>query len=142
MTSRSEGGHRAVDDGPVSGGQAEKPTPEDFFAGHLSGLEKFEAVRSMIDGLGPCEVTTSKSQVAFRRRRGFAYLWMPGQYLAKPDAEVVLSIALGRRDPSPRFKEVVQVAPSHWMHHLEIHDLGDLDDEVERWLREAAERAE
>jgi hypothetical protein len=142
LTNRSGGGQRPVGDDAVSGGQAEKPTPQDFFAGHPRGLEMFEAVRSMIGGLGHLEVTTSKSQVAFRRRRGFAFLWMPGQYLAKPDAEVVLSIALGRRDPSPRFKEVVQVAPSHWMHHLEIHDLGDIDAEVEQWLREAAERAE
>ena len=79
--------------------------------------------------------------MAFRRRRGFGYLWIPGQYLVKPDVEVVLSIALDRRDPSPRFKEVVQVAPTHWMHHLEIHDLDDIDDEVEQWLREAADRA-
>ena len=142
MTSRSDGGNRAVEDAPVSGDQAEKPTPEDFFAGHPRGLEMFEAVQSTIDRLGLNEVTTSKSQVAFRRRRAFAYLWMPGQYLAKPGSEVVLSIALGRRDPSPRFKEVVQVATAQWMHHLEIHDLGDLDDEVEQWLREAAERAE
>jgi len=32
--------------------------------------------------------------------------------------------------------------PAHWMHHLEIQDLGDLDHEVEQWLREAADRAE
>jgi hypothetical protein len=102
----------------VSGGLAEKPTPEDFFAGHPRGLEMFEPVRTMLGRLGPNHVTTSKSQVAFRRRRGFAYVWMPGQYLAKPDSEVVLSIALGRPDPSPRFKEVVQPTPGHWMHHL------------------------
>jgi hypothetical protein len=27
------------------------------------------------------------------------------------------------------------------MHHLEIHDAGDIDDEVIGWLREAADRA-
>ncbi|HEX9123515.1 MAG TPA: DUF5655 domain-containing protein [Actinomycetota bacterium] len=67
---------------------------------------------------------------------------MPGRFLSKPAAEVVLSIALGRRDESTRFKEVVHPAPTHWMHHLEIRDLGDLDDEVAAWLREAAERAD
>jgi hypothetical protein len=116
-------------------------TPEDFFAGHPRGLEAFEKVRSMLEHLGPVEVRVTKSQVAFRRRRGFAYLWLPGQYLAKPGAEVVLSIALGRPDPSPRFKEVVQPTPGHWMHHFELNDLGDLDDEVEAWLREAADRS-
>ena len=133
-------GHRAAHDGPVFDGRPE--TPEDFFAGHPRGLETFEAARSIIDRLGPNDVRVSKSQVAFGRRRGFAYVWMPGQYLAKPEAEIVLSIALGRRVPSSRFKDVVHVAPAHWMHHLEIQDLGDLDDEVEQWLREAADRAE
>jgi hypothetical protein len=33
------------------------------------------------------------------------------------------------------------VPPSQWMHHLEILDVGDVDDEVVGWLREAADRA-
>lgn len=115
--------------------------PEDFFAGHPAALAVFEKVRSILERLGPIEVRTSKSQVAFRRQRGFAYLWMPGQYLTKPDAEVVLSIALGRHERSPRFKEDVHPATAHWMHHLEIHGTNDVDDEVCAWLREAVERA-
>jgi hypothetical protein len=54
---------------------------------------------------------------------------------------VVLSIALGRRDDSPRWKEVAHPSPKHWIHHLEVRDLADIDDEVAGWLREAAERA-
>ena len=96
---------------------------------------------SVLDGLGTVEVRTSKSQVAFRGKRGFAFLWLPGQYLATPTTEVVLSIALGRQDPSTRFKQVVHPAPAHWMHHLEVHDVGDIDDEVVGWLREPADRA-
>jgi hypothetical protein len=115
--------------------------PKDFFAGHPDAYAVFEKVRSVLDGLGAVEVHTSKSQVAFRRRRGFAYLWLPGRYLARPTAEVVLSIALGRHDPSTRFKEVVHPAPAQWMHHLEVHDVADIDDEVVGWLHEAADRA-
>jgi len=98
-------------------------------------------VRAMVEQSGPIEVKVSKSQVAFRRKRGFAYLWMPGQYLTHPGAEVVLSIALGRLDESARFKEVAHPTPAQWMHHLEVHTLTDLDDEVADWLREAAARA-
>jgi hypothetical protein len=115
--------------------------PEDFFAGHPDAHAVFEKVRSILTRLGPVEVRTSKSQVAFRRQRGFAFLWLPGRYLSKPTAEVVLSIALGRHDPSARFKQVAQPAPSQWMHHLEIRDVADVDDEVVGWLREAANRA-
>ena len=116
-------------------------TPEEFFAGRPDALAAFTEVCAIVGRHGPFEVRISKSQAAFRRKRGFAYLWMPGQYLRKPDAEVVLSIALGRLDESTRFKEVVHPAPAHWLHHLEIHNLSDLDDEVAGWLREAAERA-
>ena len=115
--------------------------PEAFLAGHPVALEVYRKIRSAMDPFGPVEVRTSKSQVAFRRRHGFAYLWLPGQYLARPAADVVLTIALGRHDESPRFKEVVHPTARHWMHHLEVNDAGEVDDEVVDWLREAAERA-
>ena len=84
---------------------------------------------------------TTSSQIALRRKHGFAYLWLPGRNLKKPGAEVVLTIALGRHEPSERFKEVAHPSARHWMHHLELTDLADLDDEVAGWLREAADRA-
>jgi hypothetical protein len=115
--------------------------PAEFFDGSPLGLSVFDGVCSILGRLGSYDVRVSKSQVAFRRERGFAYLWRPGQYLAKPTAEVVLSIALGRHVESGRFKEVAHAAARHWQHHLEIHDLRDLDDEVVGWLREAADRA-
>jgi len=118
-----------------------RTTPEEFFAGHPAALAAFKQVCAIVELHGPFEVRVSRSQVGFRRKRGFAYLWMPGQYLRSPAAEVVLSIALGRRDDSRRFKEVAHPAPAHWMHHLEIRSLSDLDDEVARWLHEAADRA-
>ena len=113
-------------------------TPEDYFAGHPGAWAAFSKVRAMVEQDGPIEVRVSRSQVAFWRKRGFAYLWMPGQYLKHPGAEVVLSIALGRLDGSDRFKEVAHPSPAHWMHHLEVHTLTDLDGEVAEWLHEAA----
>ena len=126
-------------DGDVSG--ADVSTPDAFFAEHPLGLAAFDRVCEMLGETGAFEVRVSRSQVGFRRRRGFAYLWLPGQYLRNPTAEVVLSIPLDRRDDSPRFKEVVAVSPRHWMHHLELRAVGDLDDEVLAWLREAADLA-
>ena len=117
------------------------PTAEDFYAGHPFALAVHDRVLDIVREFAPVEVRVSKSQVALRLRRGFAYLWLPGQYLARPEAEVVLSIALGRHDDSLRWKEVAHPSPKHWIHHLEVRDLADLDDEVVAWLREAAERA-
>jgi len=116
-------------------------TPEEHFAGHPLALAVLDGVRALVEGMGGAEVRTTKSQVAFRRRRGFAYLWLPGRYLAKPAADVVLSVVLGRRDESPRWKEIAHPSPAQWMHHLEVTDPAQIDAEVEAWLREAAERA-
>jgi hypothetical protein len=117
-------------------------TPEELFADSDLGLALYRRVREVVAAFAPgVTVRTSKSQVAFRRRRGFAYLWRPGQYLRKPDAEVVLSVALPREVRSPRFKQVAHPSPTTWMHHLEIRSVSDVDDEVTSWLAEAAEAA-
>ena len=107
----------------------------------LEGTSVHRAIRARLRAIGPVDERASKSQIAFRRGRGFAYLWVPGMWLAKPAAGSVLSIALPRRIRSRRFKEVVHPSPRVWMHHLEIHTLADLDDEVVSWLRAAYEAA-
>ena len=117
-------------------------TVAEFFADIPLGVHIHDAVLAALgDDDPPVEVRVSKSQVAFRARRGFAWLWRPPMYLRNPAADVVLSIALERADPSPRFKEVVHPAPAFWQHHLELHDVGDIDDEVVAWLREARDAA-
>jgi hypothetical protein len=116
-------------------------TPEEYLAGHPLALAVLEVVRTLLAPYDDVQERTTTSQIAFRRRRGFAYLWLPGRYLARPAADVVLSIVLDRRDGSPRWKEVAHPSPAHWMHHLEVIDVADIDDEVAGWLREAAERA-
>ncbi len=83
------------------------------------------------------EWRVTKSQIAARAGRDFAWLWRPGRWLRGDVAPLVLSVALSRRDPSPRWKQVVEVTPGRWMHHLELRDEADADAEVARWLAEA-----
>ena len=116
-------------------------TPQEFFADDELALAVFERVQAIAGAVADVQVRVGKSQVALRRRTGFAYLWRPGQYLAHPQADVVLSIALGRHDRSPRFKQVVRPSARHWMHHLEVRSLDEIDDDVAAWIREAAARA-
>ena len=120
---------------------AEATGPEAFFTGNPLGLAAFERVRALIARHGPVDVRVGRSQIAFRRARGFAWLWRPGRYLRNPAAEVVVSISLPERDPSPRWKEVVQPAPGRWMHHLEVHGVAEFDDEVAGWLERAWQAA-
>jgi len=115
---------------------------EAFFRGQPLSRQIFDALRGLIDELGPAEVAVTKSQIAFRRARPFAWAWMPGQYLrGRQVAPLVLSLALPQRDPSPRWKQVVEPRPGRFMHHLELYAATDLDEEVRGWLRAAWEQA-
>jgi hypothetical protein len=112
-------------------------TLDDFFAGQDESKLVFEALRSALDTIGKAELRITKSQVAFRRRRAFAWAWMPGKYLGGRHAPLVLTISLRRRDSSPRWKEIVGPAPGRFTHHLELRSTTDIDDEVRAWLQEA-----
>jgi hypothetical protein len=115
--------------------------PEDFFRDKPASLASYRKVHDFLQGIGPVDIRATKSQVAFRRKRGFAYLWLPGRWLRNPSTELVLSIA--RRQPieSRRFKEVAHPARTVWMHHLEVPSPEALDDEVFGWLRDAYREA-
>ncbi|TQJ61029.1 hypothetical protein FBY30_3316 [Arthrobacter sp. SLBN-83] len=109
---------------------------EQFFDGAPTALVLYEAAERMAAALGPHEIRVGKSQISFRRRRGFAYLWRPGVYV-KSSVPLVLSLALPRDLGSPRFKQVVHPSAGTWMHHLELSDSSQLDAEVRTWMQEA-----
>jgi hypothetical protein len=129
-------------DDQAMGTDAADAEAERYFDGSPLGTSVLQRVRTVLANSHD-DVTerVGRSQVAFRRRRGFAFLWRPGQYLTHPGAEVVLSLALHRQLDSARFKEVAHPAPTTWMHHLELHSADDVDEEVAAWLREAADVA-
>lgn len=112
-------------------------TLDEFFAGQDASREIFEAVRRAVEASGPVELRVSKSQVSFRRRKAFAWVWMPGQYLRGKTAPLVLTLSFPYQDLSPRWKEVVEPRPGRFTHHLELYCVADIDDEVRRWLRDA-----
>jgi len=116
-------------------------TVDEFFAGHDDSRRIFEAVAEAVAQAGPADVRATKSQVAFRRRTGFAFVWMPEMYLRKGDVPLVLTVGLRRLDDSPRWKQVVEPAAGHFTHHLEIRHASEVDGEVAEWLREAWEAA-
>ena len=110
--------------------------PDDLFAGFPESLAIYRVVADAGAGIGAATVAGSKSQVAFKRRRGFAYVWRPGRYVSS-DVPAVLSIAMPHEVVSARWKEVVHPSPRTWMHHLELRAAAEVDDEVRGWLREA-----
>jgi hypothetical protein len=114
--------------------------PEEHVAGHPTALAVHGLVQRLLED-GSVEVRTSRSQVAFRRRRGFAHLRLPGRHLRDRAADVVLSVVLaavttpraGGRWCTPR-RRAGCTTP-------EGRDPAEIDDEAAAWLREAADRA-
>ncbi|MBL8057876.1 MAG: hypothetical protein JNK29_14325 [Anaerolineales bacterium] len=112
-------------------------TLEAYFSGQPESLALFEAVRALIAEIGPAALRVTKSQIAFRRRTAFAWVWRPGLYLRGRGAPLVLTLSFRYRHPSPRWKQIVEAAPRRFTHHLEVHTAADLDLEVRQWLRDA-----
>ena len=125
--------------GPVVTGE-EDGALERFFDGFPDGLRLYDAVAQAVADIGEASVRVTRSQVAFRRRRGFAFVWRPGQYVTS-DVPAVLSIALPHEVVSDRFTSVVHPSTRVWMHHLELREVAQVDDEVRGWLVEAYDDA-
>lgn len=101
----------------------------------------FEAVRAAVATFGPFEVAATKTQVSFRNRIRFAWLWLPILGLRRGAPDVYVSFALPAPVSSPRIKEVVEVAPGRFQHHILVPDPSSVDPELEAWLRAAYEAA-
>ncbi len=110
---------------------------QEFFTGYKESQVIFDAVSASAADLDPLILQVTKSQIALYHHRAFAWAWIPGRYLRGRVAPLVLSVALRRRDASPRWKEIVEPAPGRFMHHLELYSADEVDAEVIEWLREA-----
>jgi hypothetical protein len=116
-------------------------TLDDFFQENEQSGTIFEAIRSVIDTIGPTEMRVSKSQIAFWRRKAVARIWLPVRYLKGGPAPLVLTLGFRYRDTSPRWKEIAEPTPGRFTHHLELHSIDDLDLQVRDWLRDAWQNA-
>jgi hypothetical protein len=112
-------------------------TLDEFFAGHENSRLIFETVRLAVEAIGHAELRIGKSQISFRRRKAFAWVWMPGRYLSGRVAPLVLTLSFRSRDGSPRWKEIIEPKPGRFTHHLELYSAADVDDQVRGWLLDA-----
>ena len=116
-------------------------TLDEFFAGYADARQIFEALREAIEELGPAEIRVTKSQVAFYRKKAFAWVWVPDRYLHGNHAPLVLTLGFRYGDASPRWKQIVEPARRRFTHHLELYSIAEIDDELRAWLRAAWEAA-
>ncbi|MGZ8286212.1 MAG: DUF5655 domain-containing protein [Allosphingosinicella sp.] len=109
----------------------------EFFARQPRALAIHQAVQNAVSDIGEAVIRVSKSQVGFYRKHPFAATWKPKQYLGRDDPPLVLSVYLGRRDDSPRWKEIGEPAKGRFTHHVELRSIDEVDDFVRTRLEEA-----
>lgn len=112
-----------------------------FTDGHEASVRLCDAVRAAINAAGPCDVRATTSEVAYRRRAGRAFAWVPHMYRRRGGLPITVTIGLSRRDESPRWTRVVEGEPGRFLHDLELSSEAEIDDDVRRWLREAWDQA-
>lgn len=117
---------------------------EPFFTGYDLSRDLFETILRYADTLGPVQLQISKTQIALRRGKAFAWVWIPAMHTGRRSpklAPLVLTLSFDQPHGSPRWKEIVQVSAHRFTHHLEVWRAEDIDAEVRGWLRDAWERA-
>ena len=129
-----------LDLGMLGGMGGTPSTPELVFAASPVGLRIFHRLRDLVADLPDLDIRVTTSQVALWHSSGFAYLWYPGRYV-RSEVPAVLSLALPAPADSPRVKQVGHPSPGVWMHHFELGDPDQLDEEMAGWLRTAYDAA-
>jgi Domain of unknown function (DUF5655) len=79
---------------------------------------------------GPVAILPEKTRIAFQVRMSFAAISFRQDGL---DGHVVLA----RRLENPRFTRIESISPHNHVHHFQLRSPGDLDAELQSWLREA-----
>jgi hypothetical protein len=113
----------------------------EFFLDFPQSLVLYDFLLNEIKAIGPFTISVTKSQIALKRQKTFAILWIPARYLRGKSAHLVLTLTFPIRHPSPRWKEIVEISPRHFTHHLELYTNEDIDHEVCEWIFQAWENA-
>lgn len=108
-----------------------------FFDGFPASKCLFDVLCMAMSTIQPTQLRVTKSQIAFRHRKAFAWVWIPAKHLRRKAAPLVLTVGFRLRHPSPRWKEIVEPYPGRFTHHLELYSADDIDAEVVGWLQSA-----
>ena len=107
----------------------------EFFDNFDKSRGIFNYLFERISQYGDIELRVTKSQIAFVKVKPFAWVWIPDRYLKRRHlAPLVLTLVFPYKDPSPRWKEIVEPHPGSFTHHLELNSIEYIDAEVEEWL--------
>ncbi len=111
-----------------------------FFNRHPEAVPLYEAFEErLLSELEGVAIQPQKSQITLKNRRVFgAVSFLPARKAkARPDPYITITLGLNRRENSPRVDQASEPYPGRWTHHLVIGSVGEIDDELMAWVREA-----
>lgn len=113
-------------------------TIDEFFNGFEDSRPLFDALSTTANRDESVSLRVGKSQVAFWVKRPFLWVWIPGRYLKnRLTAPLVMTVVFRQRDPSPRWKEIVEARQGRFTHHLELFGVDDIDEAVSGWVAQS-----
>ena len=93
--------------------------------------ELYARFEQLIAACGEYDVAPAKTRIAFMGRVRFAGITS----LSERGMTCTFSLPLPLEHE--RFAKVEEVAPGWWAHRLRITDIGELDEQVQKWLQES-----
>jgi hypothetical protein len=109
-----------------------------FFQKKPKEYKLFSEIKKSLESLGEVESKVSKTQIAFKNKRQFAWVWLPMPWDKKrPKNCIILSFAFYRQIKNYRIVQSVKTRDNTWMHHIVIQAKSDIDGVVQKYLKQA-----
>ena len=115
-----------------------------FFGEHMEALPIYERLENAIlTRIPDVKIKTSKTQITFANKRGFAFVSFNPCRKAKdrPEVWMTVTFGLGYRKESSRIDIATEPYPGRWTHHVMVGSVDEIDEELLGWIQEAAEFA-
>lgn len=112
-----------------------------FFDKRMNALPLYEALeREIFAQIPDVKVKVSKTQISFSQEHIFALVSFTPcrKAVDRPQNWITVSFGLNERKASPRIDVATEPYPGRWTHHVMVGSCAEIDDELMRWIREAA----
>lgn len=111
-----------------------------FFDKHPDALTLYEAFTDAVKTMYPdTEIRVQKTQISFYDVHMFACASFARVKKKKelPDPYLVITLGMPYPLESPRVAVKTEPYPGRWTTHIVVGEVGDIDDELLSWVREA-----
>ena len=112
-----------------------------FFDEHPEAFPLYKALEDRIlADIRDVNIKVQKSQIAFANRHNFACVsFLPARKAKeRPKAYITVTFGFNYKKESARVDVATEPYPNRWTHHMLISSAGEIDDELMRWIKEAA----